>query len=1072
VRFIGLRRLSGPNVFTKSPVSVTRLELDDLTGQETTGYPGFAARLARLLPGLAGHHCATGRPGGFLAAMDRGTYFGHVTEHVALELSSMCGREVSLGRTMWAGADGRYDVMMECPPDEPADSPVPARLVRAALRITEDLLAGNHPELEPDLTDITDLIERERLGISTAAIAAAARRRGLPVRRVGALSMLQLGYGRSRRLVCAAVTEQTSALAVDLAADKMLAKQVLAAAGIPVPPAIVASTAQEAQDALDQLGAPVVIKPLGGSQGRSVTVGVRAPHEAAAAFAQASASGSPVLVESYVAGRDYRVLVIDGQVVAAAELSPAAVTGDGAATIAQLVEQANTDPRRGDGHARELTKIVLDDEVLRHLDAAGLDGCSVPAAGQLVTLRRNANLSTGGTSRDVTDLVHGEVAAMCRRAAAAVGLDICGVDVRLGDIAAPLHGPAARHAAVLPPDALQPGGVQRRAVPVGAAQAGTGTPGTGTHRPAAAGAVLELNASPGLRMHLSPAQGRPRDVAAAIIDRLYPPGAPVRIPVVSVTGTNGKTTTVRMIAHVLGQAGLRVGMATTEGVYCGGELVYEADASGPRSAQMVLDDPSVEAAVLETARGGIIRGGLGYDRADIAVVTNITADHLGADGVDDLDELIHVKALVAEEVTPGGTVVLNADDPATADLAQRPAVCSNRPDIRLFTLRGDNPLAERHKRAGGLCYEVRDGQLVELDGAAQRPLISLADLPGSFGGRAAHLVANALAAVAACRAAGVSAKDIRRALATFTPVEANPGRGNVYQAGDAPVIVDYGHNAAALDATGAMIASIWPAASRAATPPAAWRADARAGTTPSPAPAPPGAVAAVTLPGDRRDDLLAETAEAIATWFGAVVIYEDSDKRGRQPGEMQELISAALRRARPDITCQLADGPEQALRAAVALAGGAPTLFLFEKLATARAALAAIGATPWPDAAARPDRATRPDQATWPDQAARPEQAAQPDQAAQPGAGTQPGADSRPGGDAGPALAAGAEGAPGGRAAPDAGASLMDVTLPDLGMPGGLLTADVADYIADASADYEPVADEASGSPALAVEGP
>jgi cyanophycin synthetase len=1014
VRFIGLRRLSGPNVFTKSPVSVTRLELDELTGQETTGYPGFAARLTSLLPGLAGHHCAAGQPGGFLAAMDRGTYFGHVTEHVALELSSRCGREVNLGRTMWAGADGRYDVMMECPPDEPADSPVPARLMRAALRITEDLLAGHRPELEPDLTEITGLIEREQLGISTAAIAAAARRRGLPVRRIGRLSMLQLGYGCTRRLVCAALTEQTSALAVDIAADKMLAKQVLAAAGIPVPPAIVAYSAQEATDALDQLGAPVVIKPLGGSQGRSVTVGVRAPHEAAAAFAQASESGSPVLVESYVAGHDYRVLVIDGQVVAAAQVSPAAVTGDGSRTIAQLIEQENQDPRRGDGHTRELTKIVLDDEARRHLDAAGLDGCSVPAAGQLVTLRRNANLSTGGTSRDVTDLVHQEVAAMCRRAAAAVGLDICGIDVRLADIAAPLHGaagPAAQSglagrpapgAAVLPPDAMQPGAVQRRPVPVGAAQAGTGAPGTGTpgaggSGPAPAGAVLELNASPGLRMHLSPAEGRPRDVAAAIIDRLYPPEAPVRIPVISVTGTNGKTTTVRMIAHVLGQAGLRVGMATTEGVYCGGTLVYEADASGPRSAQMVLDDPSVEAAVLETARGGIIRGGLGYDQADIAVVTNITADHLGADGVDDLDELIHVKALVAEEVRPGGSVVLNADDPAAAGLAQRPAVRTSHPDIRLFTLRADNPVAEQHKRAGGLCYEVHDGQLVELDGTAQRPLISLADLPGAFGGRAAHLVANALAAVAACRAAGVSAKDIRRALTTFTPVEANPGRGNVYRAGDSPVIVDYGHNAAALDATGAMIASIWPAAARpAGHPPAAGA----------------GPVAAVTLPGDRRDDLLAETAEAIAAWFGTVIIYEDSDKRGRPPGEMQQLISAALRRARPGITCQVADGPEQALRTAVALADGAPALFLFEKLSAARAALAAIGATPWPDAAARPGPA-RSDRAA----AGRP-----------------------------------------------------DVTLPDLEMPPGLLTADAADHFGDASADYEPPVGAVANAPALAAD--
>jgi cyanophycin synthetase len=451
---------------------------------------------------------------------------------------------------------------------------------------------------------------------------------------------------------------------------------------------------------------------------------------------------------------------------------------------------------------------------------------------------------------------------------------------------------------------------------------------------------------------------------------------------------------------------------------------------------MVLDDPSVEAAVLETARGGIIRGGLGYDRADIAVVTNISADHLGADGVDDLDELIHVKALVAEEIKPGGTVVLNADDPATAGLAERPGVRGNNPGIRFFTLSEDNPVAERHKRSGGLCYEVRDGDLVETDGREQRTLISLAELPGSFGGRAAHLVANALAAVAACRAAGVSAKDIRRALATFTPVEANPGRGNLYRAGEAPVIVDYGHNAAALNATGAMIASIWGATPRPASAPA-WRttlpADPAAGAAPPgaapPGAAPPGvvpasaastgaaswpaAVAAVTLPGDRRDDLLTETAEAIAAWFGAVVIYEDSDKRGRQPGEMQQLISAALRRARPGITCELADSAEQALRTAVTLAAGAPTLFLYEKLATAQAALAAIGATAWPDAGA--DGASRAE-------------------------------------------------------TPLAEITLPDIALPDIAAAGGTLTAEAAAAFSDASADYESPSRDADAPPALAVE--
>ena len=911
MRCTDLRHLSGPNVYTASPVSVARLELDELTGRETTDYPGLAQRLTRLLPGLAGHHCAAGRPGGFLSALDRGTFFGHVAEHIALELSCLAGREVSLGRTLWAGADGHYDVILQCPADEPADSPVPALLLDAAIEITDDLVAGRVPDVDTRLAAITISRQGGALGVSTAAIGEAARRRGIPVRRVGGTSMLRLGYGRNRRLLCAALTQQTSAVAVDVAADKMLAKQLLADAGIPVAEGIVAASAEEAVRALGVLGPPVVIKPLRGSQGRFVTVGVRTPHEAITAFERAGGTGGGavrVLVERFVTGQDYRVLVIDGRVAAAAQLHPASVTGDGTHTISQLVARVNADPRRGDGHARALTRIVLDDEVMRHLDAAGLDGGSVPAPGQVVALRQNANLSTGGTSRDVTDLVHDDVAALCVRASAAAGLDICGVDLRAADISAPLD-----------------------TAPAGAGLAGAASAGAHDRTGVA---VIELNACPGLRMHLTPAQGRPRDVAAAIVDTLYPPGDQARVPVISVTGTNGKTTTVRMVGHVLSQAGLRVGMATTDGVYSGGRLVYDADASGPRSAEMVLDDTSVEAAVLETARGGILRGGLGYDRADVAVVTNITADHLGTDGVDDMTELIHVKALVAEEIRAGGTVVLNADDPAVAGLADRAAVRRNDPVIRFFSQQPGNPVLERHKRAGGLAYEVRDGELVEIEDGKARPLIPVAELPGAFGGRAAHLVANALAAAAACRAAGVSAKDIRRGLATFTPVEANPGRGNVYQAGDQPVIVDYGHNAAALDATGSMITKVWgdTVGGGGVGGSGVW------GGEPA---------AAITLPGDRRDDLVTETAEAVAAWFAKVVIYEDSDLRGRRPGEMQALITAAMRRVRPDITCEPAADPEQALRRAVALADGGPVLFLYEKLAAARAAVAAIGAEPW-----------------------------------------------------------------------------------------------------------------------------
>ena len=933
MRFIDLRHLSGPNVYSSRPVTIARLELDGLSRKETTGYPGFTERLTMALPGLASHHCAAGRPGGFADALADGTYFGHVTEHVALELSARAGRDVHLGRTMWAGADGRYDVMMECPQDEPADSAVPAELVTTAMRIVKDILAKRRPDFSADLNRISRLVERERLGVSTAAIAAVARRRGIPVRRVGTLSMLRLGTGCHRRLICAALTEQSSAIGVDIAADKVLTKQLLASAGIPVPEGVVACSPQEAADALTELGAPVVIKPCTGNHGANITVGVRTAQQAATAYEQAAAASSAVIVEKLVSGSDYRVLIIDGQLAAAAELRPACVTGDGEHTIIQLVAQANADPRRGEGHSRELTRITLDEAAAAHLDEQGMDGHSVPAAGQVVTLRRNANLSTGGTSRDVTGTVHDEVAEMCRRAAAVSGLDICGIDIRLADISAPLL--------------------------------------TGGCRQAPQGAVLELNACPGLRMHLSPTEGAPRDVAAAIVDKLYPPGAPSRIPVIAVTGTNGKTTTVRMIGHILRQAGLRVGMSSTDGVYSGGRLSYEADASGPLSAEMVLDDTGVEAAVLETARGGIIRRGLGYDRADVAVITNISADHLGDDGIDDLAELIDVKALVAEQIHDGGTVVLNADDPATAALADRPAVRRRTPVIRYFSLTPGSQVIEQHAAAGGISYVVRGGQLVEIDAGRERQLIGVAELPGAFGGKARHVMANALAAIAAARAAGASAKDIKRALATFTPGDANPGRGNIYQAGESPVILDYGHNAAALDATGQMISMIWPGVDAEAGATAGAAAGAAAGTeggaataaaTQAAASALAGAkagaqaaagaaaTAAVTLPGDRRDDLLVETAESIAAWFDRVVVYEDSDLRGRRPGEMRQLIIAAMRRVRPEIISEEAGGPEAALRRAVELSAGGPVLFLYEKLSMARGALDVIGAQPCPEA--------------------------------------------------------------------------------------------------------------------------
>ncbi|WP_024935262.1 cyanophycin synthetase [Actinomadura welshii] len=877
MRLDHVRRLGGPNVYLPRPVAIARLDLQGLTGHETTDHPGFAERLVDALPGLSGHHCSAGRPGGLLDAMARGTYFGHVTEHVTLELSGLIGREVYFGRTVRAGGPGDYEVILECPDDEPAGSPVVERLIALAIRLVNGALAGLVPDPSGELARVAAVHEEERLGVSTAALARAARERGVPVRRVGDLNLLRLGYGRYRRMVWAAMTDATSAIGMEVAGDKRLAHRVLADAGVPVPEGRVAASPAEALEALRAIGGPVVVKPLAGHQGEGVHIELATPPEVVAAFASAAGDAGEVLVESYIPGRDYRVLVAGGRIAAAAELTAACVTGDGSSTVAALVERVNADPARGEGHGRPLTRLVLGPAELATAARQGHGPGSVPAAGERVWLRRNANLSTGGTSRDVTGEVHPEVAAMCVRAAAAVGMDVCGIDLRLPDIASP------------PPA-----------------------------EPGAAG-VLEVNAAPGLRMHLAPHEGAGRDVAGDIVDLMYPPGTPSRVPVVSVTGTNGKTTTVRMIAYMLELDGRRTGMTGTEGVYVGGRLVHAADASGPRSAEMVLGDRSVEAAVLETARGGIVRRGLGYDRADVAVVTNITRDHLGMDGTESLDDLVDIKALVAEEIRRGGHVVLNAADEAAAGLARRPAVLRRDPVLRFFALAADAPVLADHVRAGGTGYHVADGWLTEARGDRATRILPAHEVAGSSGGRADHVIANALAASAAARALGVPVEVVARALRSFDPHTRNPGRGCVYQVGDNPVLVDYAHNPAAVAAVGAFVQRRWGAAG----------------------------VAAVTLPGDRSDELVGETARALAGTFGRVVVYEDEDLRGRRSGEMTRLIVQGLRERRPDVRHHPAGDLKGALTSALDMAGpGEPVLLLYEKLEPVTELLETLGAEP------------------------------------------------------------------------------------------------------------------------------
>ncbi|MEW5850963.1 MAG: cyanophycin synthetase [Myxococcota bacterium] len=839
MRILGIKTLSGPNVFHHKPVLVMRLDLEDLAETRSCDPPGFTDRLLTALPGLHDHHCAAGAPGGLVKRLQGGTYFGHVVEHVALELSIAVGIGVNHGKTIRGEREGVYQVVVRylCEPGMKF-------LLHTAVELVQALLRNEPYPLDERVAQARRIVEEAALGPSTRAIVEAAIRRGIPWRRIHG-SIIQLGHGRNIRRIEAAVGHATSAIGVDIAADKDLTKEVLKRAYIPVPRGTIVHTREEAIEALTDLGPPVVVKPLDGHQGQGVTLSITTPEEAGDAFVRAREFGRLVLVEELFHGRDYRVLVVGGRVVAASERVPARVTGDGEHTVEELVDLANQDPRRGDGHERPLTRLRLDEHALRCLARQGLSALGIPPAGRVVFLRDTANLSTGGTARDVTDEIHPTIARMCERAARVVGLDICGIDLVLPAIHEPLAG--------------------RR------------------------GGVIEVNAGPGLRMHQFPSEGRARDVGDAVVKLLYPEENNGRVPLISITGTNGKTTVTRMVSHIIGRTGVTVGCTTTDGTYVGQEQISVGDNTGPRSAQSVLGDPAVDVAVLETARGGIVRGGLGYDWSDISVVTNIQRDHLGQDGIESLEDLIHVKALVAERVRHGGTLVLNADDEHALGLADAPRVRSPRRNVVFFSLHADSPVVRAHCAANGTAYFPHDGWIIEQRGHHREPVARIHDIPVVMRGLAEFQLANALAAAAACRAYGLGADDISDGLRTFTALEHNPGRVNIFQVGRGYVVLDYGHNPEAFRAICRMAA----------------RMEGRRVT------------AILGVPGDRMDALIEEAARVAARGFSRIIVREDADRRGRQPGEIPLMLRNAIQQELPHRECRIIPDEVDALTTAL-----------------------------------------------------------------------------------------------------------------------------------------------------------
>jgi len=829
----------GPHYYSARPMVRIRLDLGRLEEWPTHRLPHFVDRLLLALPGLDQHGCSYQAPGGFVRRLREGTWLGHLVEHVALELQALAGARVTRGKTRSVkGMPGVYDMLYAYETEALAkasgrlalllvDSLLPSNLqgVSGLEKIAPPLAGAVETPLDLNraITVLRDVARREALGPSTKALVDEARRRRIPVQRLDEQSLIQFGHGARRKLIRASITGETSHIAVETAGDKALTKRLLAAVGLPVPRGAVVRTADDAIQEARRLGGPVVIKPQDGNHGRGVNLGLEDEEAIRWAFDQARAQGRRVLVEEQFKGRDHRILVVCGQVVAVSERVPAQVIGDGRSTVAHLIEKANRDPRRGRGHQNVMTQIVVDDHLREMLSRAGLDLDSVVADGEVVALRATANLSTGGSAVDRTDEIHPDNASIARRAALTVGLDVAGIDFLAPDI--------------------------RRSVRE-----------TG-------GGVIEVNAAPGLRMHLAPSEGLPRDVARPVLARLFPRGQNGRIPIVAVTGTNGKSTVGRMVAAIFRAQGLTVGLTNTSGVYVGGEQVKAGDASGPRSARMVLNDPTVDIAVLETARGGILREGLAFDRCDVGMVLNVTADHLGLRGVDTVEELAKVKSVVTEAVGRRGVSILNGDDPMTLRLARH---AGGR--VAYFTLNGGfdlSPFLQKHVAEGGLLAareaSLLGGDLVLYDGGKRTVVMSADEIPATLSGLATFNTANALAAVLTGYAR-VPVETIAAALRDFrSGFEDNPGRLNLHDEHGFKVIVDYAHNPAALRAIGDLVQGLRP----------------RVGRT----------IGVVSIPGDRRDEDIRVMGEIAAGLFDDLVFRERPDGRGRAPGSVVALLT-------------------------------------------------------------------------------------------------------------------------------------------------------------------------------------
>jgi cyanophycin synthetase len=850
IRVKKIKVLTGPNIWAYRPVLEILADIGKYESLPSNKLPGFTERLVEAIPTLWEHRCSEGRPGGFLERMRLGTYMGHIVEHIILELQTLAGMDVGFGRTRGTGHYGEYRIVVDYKDDEAAKM-----CVYLAIEVAETLADGHHLDfnLTERIGEIRAVAEDNLLGPSTQSIVDAARRRGIPWFRLNSGALVQLGHGRYARRIQASETSFTSNIAVEIAQDKELTKDLLARVGAPVPSGAVVRDADEAWEAAQDVGLPVVVKPYDGNQGKAVSVNLTTEEQVREAFALAQEHSRLAIVEQYLPGSDYRLLVIGGKLVAAAERRPAQVVGDGLHNVRDLVQMVNEDPRRGHGHGAALTRIRMDAAAALALAKQGYSWDNVPPPGQVVFLRDNSNLSTGGTATDVTDVVHPDNAAIAVLAAETIGLDIAGVDMVCENIRRPLSEQG--------------------------------------------GGIVEVNAAPGLRMHVYPSEGKARPVGDAIMELLFPKGAQARVPVISITGTNGKTTVTRAVGHIYSTMKQFVGMTTTDGIYFNGVRRVRGDCAGPRSAESVLMHPQVEVAVLETARGGILRSGLAFDRCLVGAVLNVASDHLGLEGIETPERLARVKRVVIESVAEDGYGVLNADDPLTADMAE---YCPGK--VIYFGMDAlSRPLA-LHVAGGGRAVFFRSGDIVSAEGSSETVLIRAAEVPSTHGGMVPFQVQNAMAAAAVAWGAGVPLDSIRLGLRTFQTDEGTaPGRFNVFDLGGATVIVDYGHNPHAVKAVQQALAIMKPRRK----------------------------IGVVAAPGDRRDADIQELAVVAANTFDWIIVREDDDMRGRERGEVAGLIAETVRRTRPPLPLSLTLDEMSAVSEALEMAGPGDVVVLF-----------------------------------------------------------------------------------------------------------------------------------------------